>query len=245
MLSLASLNKMKGQVFQKHACVHPKHEKHSPGVPGFSVHSSSYLRILTCRPVLNAVHAQVTHIAGHLERKVNSIFSGKKKWSNSRMQKGTEENSAEIGNWFICPLSYTSSSMRNWLDPPKILSGDPQLSFGTRISQMLFHLSLFQKMIQEEKRNSWFCLENEKSEYFPSWQNSCDMLPLSVAAWKNTSVLNSVSNDCYSSSWAGGTVRGPSLGIWHRVLQEQLCTGTSSCLRWWQAVPAALTKCLH
>lgn len=79
MLSLASLNKMKGQVFQKHACVHPKHEKHSPGVPGFSVHSSSYLRILTCRLVLNAVHAQVTHIAGHLERKVNSIFSGKKK----------------------------------------------------------------------------------------------------------------------------------------------------------------------
>lgn len=54
-----------------------------------------------------------------------------------------------------------------------------------------------------------------------------------------------VSTDCYSSSCAGGTVRGPSLWIWHCLLQEQLCTRTSSCLCWWQAVSAALAKCLH
>lgn len=73
MLSLASSNKMKGQAFQKHARVHSEHEKYSPGVDGISVRSSNYLRVLTC----GSVHTQDTHTAGHLERKVDSIFSGK------------------------------------------------------------------------------------------------------------------------------------------------------------------------
>lgn len=61
MLIMASLEKMKGQVFQKHPCVCPEHEKYSPGENGFSVSTSKYLGAPN---TWGTVHAHVTHEKG-------------------------------------------------------------------------------------------------------------------------------------------------------------------------------------
>lgn len=75
MLIINSLEKMKGQVFQKHTCVCLEHEEYSPGVNGIIICTNTWGH-LTCRLVLSTVHTHVMCDADHLQSKANSIFLG-------------------------------------------------------------------------------------------------------------------------------------------------------------------------
>lgn len=151
MLIMASLEKMKGQVFQKHPCVCPEHEKYSPGENGFSVSTSKCLGA----PNTWGTVARSCHTWKRKKESKQHLF---RKYANPRMQKRTEGNSGEIGNWPTYPLGLARSFMRSWWESLEILSGGPKIALKqppeSKRLKIFLHLSLFLRKICEDERKS-------------------------------------------------------------------------------------------
>lgn len=81
-----------------------------------------------------------------------------RKYANPRMQKRTEGNSGEIGNWPTYPLGLARSFMRSWWESLEILSGGPKIALKqppeSKCLKNFLHLSLFLKKICEDERKS-------------------------------------------------------------------------------------------